>query len=179
MGNSAPVYKEMSRKEVIVYNETAILGRNKNGQSISSCKREEIKRFVSDFNRTELHPLERTNSWGIEAPERSQISSNASGREGLPSHWQILVWVSNRYKPIFGWHPNFCSWLARRMNKRWSERIFDWRMICFSVGCIFFYYLTEGTHPFSVNELSNDIDIIGRITNKLEIDPITSFVTNF
>ncbi len=34
MDNSAPVSKEMSRKEVIVYNETAILGRNKNGQSI-------------------------------------------------------------------------------------------------------------------------------------------------
>jgi len=49
----------------------------------------------------------------------------------------------------------------------------------FRNGCIFFYYFTEGTHPFSVYELSNDIDIIGRITNKLEIDTITSFVTNF
>lgn len=34
MGNSAPVYKEMSSKEVIVYDETAILGHGRNGQSI-------------------------------------------------------------------------------------------------------------------------------------------------
>ncbi len=44
----------------------------------------------------------------------------------------------------------------------------------FSIGCVFFYFLSKGKHPFSVNDSKEDtMDIMGRITSKLDIDAIT------
>lgn len=108
-------------------------------------------------------------------PQNVLIYSNAGGREttikladfGLSIQpLEITIWMAPEL-------------LLLATEKKIEQKDLRKENDLFSVGCIFFYFLTEGRHPFSVYESSNDSDIIERITNKLEIDTISSFLTNF